>query len=101
VQRYQRERKQPRLRDWRETWRRTSLPIGQLLRIELAAASIIRWTHDEWRNYDDVATSTVGLGLHTVELPTQALFRGTKIEFTWRNENDGKWRGQNYAVTVI
>lgn len=101
VQRYQRERKQPRLRDWRETWRRTSLPMGQALRIELGEPSTIRWTHDEWRNYDDVATSTVGLGLHTLELPTQALFRGTKIEFTWRNENDGKWRGQNYAVTVI
>jgi len=101
VQRYQRERQQPRLRDWREAWRRTSLPSGQVLRIELTAPAIVRWTDDEWRTLADITTSTVGLGLHTVELPTQALPRGRKIEFTWKWQDTGQWRGMNYAVAVI
>jgi glucoamylase len=100
VQRYQRERQQPRLRDWREAWRRTSLPSGQILRIELTAPAIVRWTDDEWRNQADIATFTVDLGLHIVELSTQALPRGRKMEFTWRRRDTGQWRGENYAVTV-
>ena len=101
VQRYQREGQQPRLRDWRERWRRTSLPSGQVLRVELTAPAIVRWTDDEWRSQADLATVTVGLGLHTVELPTQALLRGRKVEFTWRREDTGEWRGENYSVTVV
>ncbi len=100
VQRYQRERKQPRLRDWRETWRRTTLPSGQALRIELGEPAVVRWTDDGWQTIHDVETSGTGLGLHTVELPTQALACGTKVVFTWRRRRDGEWRGEDYAVTV-
>lgn len=100
VQRYQRERKQPRLRDWRETWRRTTIPTGQALRIALAEAAIIRWTCDGWRNSSETKTSPSGLGLHAAELPTQTLSPGHEIIFTWRNQNDGGWRGKDYTVTI-
>lgn len=101
VQRYQHERQQPRLRDWRETWRRTSLPHGQVLRIELSAPAIVRWTDDQWQHHSDVATSSIGLGLHTVELLTQGLAAGRKIEFTWRRQDNGRWRDENFVVGVI
>jgi glucoamylase len=101
VQRYQREGQQPRLRDWREAWRRTSLPSGQALRIELTAAAIVLWTVDDWSAHQEIATIDIGLGLHTVELPVQGLPRGRRIEFTWRRQDDGRWRGENYPVAVV
>jgi glucoamylase len=101
VQRYQHDHRQPRLRDWREAWRRTSLPSGQALRLELAEPALIRWTDDEWRSYHDVATSTIGLGLHTAELPTQSLHPGRNVQFTWQRQVDGGWRGENFSVSVI
>lgn len=101
VQRYQRNRQQPRIRDWRETWRRTSLPSGQVLRVELGRAARIFWTDDEWRSQHELLTSSTGLDLHSAELPTQTLLPGSKIEFTWRRQADGGWCGRNYAVSVI
>lgn len=101
VQRYQREDQQPRLRDWRESWRRTSLPAGQLLRIELPVPSIVLWTDDEWHQQREATTSDIGLGLHAVELATQTLPPGRKIEFTWRRQDTGKWRGENFTVGII
>lgn len=101
VQRYQRNRQLPRIRDWRERWRRTSLPRGQRLRVELSAPARVVWTDDEWRSTQVAATFATGLDLHSVELPTQALRSGRRIEFTWQRRNDGEWCGKNYTVTVV
>jgi glucoamylase len=100
VQRYQHDRVRARLRDWRPTWRRTTLPAGQALRVELPEPAIVRWTGDEWRSSHDLPTEDTGVGIHAAELPTQSLPTGSRIAFTWRRWHDGSWLGQNYDVTV-
>ena len=99
VQRYQREARRPRLRDWRENWRRATIPQGQMLRIDLSEPAVLHWSDDEWRSAHDTPTTPVGLGIHAAELPTAALAGGSRIRFTWRRES-GSWRGQDYAVSV-
>ncbi len=99
VQRYITDGTQPRLRDWREDWWRSRIPVGQILRIQLDAPGIIRWSVDGWKNFQETATEDVGLGLNTAELPTAELASGSSIEFTWRSA-DGHWRGTNFTVEV-
>ncbi len=99
VQRYQVEDVRPRLRDWRETWRRGRIPAGQALRVELPAPGIVHWSADGWTTAQDMPTKDVGLGLHVAELPTEGLAAGCAVVFTWRDAN-GAWRGVDYTVEV-
>ncbi len=99
VQRYQRDKRCPRLRDWREAWRRGSIPVGQILRVELCEAATLRWSVDEWQTVQDTPLSEIGLGVFAAELPTASLKAGSTIRFTWQRK-DGSWRGENYAVSV-
>jgi glucoamylase len=100
VQRYQKEGRRARLRDWRQTWRRTTLPAGQVLRVELGEPATVRWTGDDWQSSQELPTEDTSLGVHAAELPTAALPAGRRITFTWRR-NDGTWLGQNYDITVV
>ncbi|HET9147212.1 MAG TPA: glycoside hydrolase family 15 protein, partial [Acetobacteraceae bacterium] len=99
VQRYQREKRRPRLRDWRESWRRGSIPQGQILRVELCEAATLHWSADDWRTTQDTRLEEIGLGIFAAELPTQALKSGAAIRFTWCRA-DGSWRGQDFSVLV-
>jgi glucoamylase len=101
VQRYLKEGRRARLRDWRPTWRRTSLPAGQALRVELAEPASVLWTGDDWQTSAAVATEDTGLGIHAAELPAQSLSAGRRIVFTWQRQSDGGWLGRNYEVAVI
>jgi len=100
VQRYLRNRQRARLRDWRPTWRRTTLPAGQALRVELTEPAVVLWTADGWRTQHEVPTDDTGLGLYSAELATQSVSRGARITFTWR-QSDGAWRGQDYEVAIV
>jgi glucoamylase len=100
VQRYQVENIQPRMRDWRESWRRGRIPAGQALRVELRQAGTVHWTADAWKTANETPTEDVGLGINAAELPTQGVAPGGEIAFTWRDMN-GTWRGMNYAVDIV
>ncbi len=100
VQRYRVEHTQPRCRDWRESWRRSRMPVGQLLRVELDGPGIVRWSADGWASAEDTPTKDAGLGIFAAELDTTALPPGGCVMFTWKNA-DGSWRGQDFAVCVV
>jgi glucoamylase len=106
-QRYIIEKRQPRLRDWREAWRRSKMPAGQVLRVELCAPAIVRFSFDGWLNWQELPTTDLGVGVHAVELPSQDLKEGAEITFTWHwltpqnDENVAEaWRGKNFSVRV-
>ena len=98
-QRYIIDEIQPRLRDWREDWWRSRIPVGQNLRIQLDAPGFVRWSDDGWANFQETGTTDIGLGVNTAELPAQALKAGGRIEFTWRYAT-GMWRGTNFTVEI-
>jgi glucoamylase len=99
VQRYIEQDTKPRCRDWREEWWRSSIPAGQILRVQLTGPGTIRWSTDAWQSFEDVTTEDIGLGLNTAELPSSALPEGSEIEFTWMLA-DRTWRGRNFNVTI-
>ncbi len=99
VQRYLVEKTQPRCRDWREAWRRSRMPAGQALRVELNAPGTVRWSADNWTTQHDTPTRDAGLGIHAAELPTQRIPAGGTIVFTWQDAQ-GNWRGTNFQVAI-
>ncbi|MBM9400188.1 hypothetical protein JUN65_01090 [Gluconacetobacter azotocaptans] len=99
VLRYLVEKQAPRLRDWREAWRRTRMPVGQNVRIELCEAATIHWSTDDWRHVTDTPAEDTGLGMFAAELTTARAPAGSRVVFTWRRP-DGTWRGQDFAIEV-
>lgn len=100
VRRYQVEKTTPRLRDWREAWRRSAMPAGQLLRVELRAPAVVRWSADGWKTAKETPAEDSGLGVYAALLPTADLPPGARVAFTWRRA-DGTWRGENFEVAVV
>jgi glucoamylase len=100
VQRYRIDQTQPRCRDWRESWQRSRMPAGQILRVELDEPGTLRWSDDGWASVRETRTLDCGLHIHAAELQTSALPPGRRIVFTWQRA-DGRWRGADFAVDVI
>ncbi|MBU6418537.1 MAG: glucan 1,4-alpha-glucosidase [Proteobacteria bacterium] len=97
--RYITENTQPRCRDWRENWRRSQMPAGQVLRVELPGSGIVRWSGDGWATMQDTPALDAGLGIHAAELATESLQAGQSIAFTW-HDGAGNWRGVNFSVLI-
>ncbi|MBU1425809.1 MAG: glycosyl hydrolase [Gammaproteobacteria bacterium] len=72
---------------------------GQTLFIALYEPGVIHWSSDGWQSAWDSATRDTGLGLHLVELDTQAL-RSGQIDFTTRRAATGEWLGRNYTIEI-
>ena len=50
-----------------------------------------------WQN---VPTIETGLGFYAAALDTGTLPSGTRIDFTWRQQDTGEWRGRNFEVAI-
>jgi glucoamylase len=100
VQRYLKEKTfSPRL-TWRFNNKLRSLPPGKLLRIELMAPAVIRWTADDWKTCQDIKTHDAGLNIHLVDLPAQSLPEGKQIKFTLYWPDAGHWEGNDFIVRI-
>jgi glucoamylase len=71
-----------------------------VLRLDLQHEALVHWSTDGWRTRSDVRTHDTGLGIHSVDLPTNGLDLGQSIVFTWMNLASGEWIGQDHTVTV-
>jgi glucoamylase len=101
VQRYLQEKTvSPRL-IWRFNHKLRSLPPGKILRIELMASAIIRWTADDWKTWQDEKTEDAGLGIHLADLATQKVAEGKQVKFTFHWLGVDRWEGKNFVVPVV
>jgi glucoamylase len=48
----------------------------------------------------DTATRDTGLGTYLADLPTQALLRGSIINFTFYWPKEGRWENVDFAVRI-
>ena len=101
TRRYLGKTRSARCRPWREDCPTAGVLSGQMLRLDLAAESIVRYTRDDWKTQADVATSATALGLHIAELPTAGMAVGDKLVFTWRRKADEVWRGRDFEARVL
>ena len=99
VQRYLVEKTQPCCRDWRESWRRSRMPAGRALRVELNGPGVVSWSDDGWMTMRDTPTVDAGLWIHAAELGTESLSAGNSVVFTWHDMEES-WRGANFTVAI-
>jgi glucoamylase len=86
---------------WRFDHRRRILSAGEMLRIEVPAPAVVRWTPDGWRTIQQSPTRDTGLGLHIADLETNELWTEGSIEWTFYWPDADRWEGTNFAVTVV
>ena len=100
VERYVKGRQGTTLHPWRFNHKCGTLPVGRTLRVEVLAPAVVRWTVDGWQTVHDSATRAVGLGVHLVDLPTDALPAGGAVEFTFRWTEVDRWEGKDFRVVL-
>jgi hypothetical protein len=100
VQRYQAEKVTSPFAIWRFNHKCRCLAPGHVLRVEVLAPAVVRWSLDEWRTTQDTVTFDAGLGVFLAELPTAALPPGTRLRFTFFWREAQRWEGTDFAVTV-
>ena len=99
LQRYQGKRPEIKHAIWLPQDQILKISSGQILFIAMYEPCVIHWSIDGWQSALDTATRDTGLGLHLVELDTQAL-RSGQIDFTTRRADTGEWLGRNYTIEI-
>jgi len=99
-QRYVVERTTSRHAFWRFNHRRRTMTSGRVLRLETIVPALVHWSNDGWRTPHDTAAFDTGLGEYVVDLPTDTLPAGTRIDFTFYWPEAGRWEGVDFAVVI-
>lgn len=100
VERYLINKTKPKYAIWRFNHKFLKMPHGLKLRIIAHSDSIIRWTADGWQTIKNDQFKVNNLNIRYIDLPTDGLPWGTKIEFTFYWNEYNKWEGINYVVEI-
>ncbi|WP_119254360.1 glucan 1,4-alpha-glucosidase [Shinella zoogloeoides] len=101
IERYVRSKTISPYRSWRFNQKTASLPAGKLLRIEVLAAAMVRWSLDGWATVHESETQEKAFGIHIVDLPIADADPGASLVFTFFWRDAGHWENANYAVAVL
>ncbi len=85
---------------WRFTQQRRALAAGKVLRLEVEAAAVVRWSADGWKSTRETPTRDTGLGMYVADLPTKDLAPGAEVVFTFHWTEADHWEGTNFRVAV-
>lgn len=88
-------------RTWRFAQQSPAIPLGKILRLEVLAPATVRWSADGWRRQEDRPTRDTGLGVHTLDLPTDHMPVGTTVAFTFHWLEEKRWEGRNFTVAIV
>jgi glucoamylase len=86
---------------WRFSHRTNVLPVGKkVLRIEVLASAIIRWSDDNWQTVNDIYTTDTKIGMHIADIPVSHLPIGGEIAFTFYWLESQNWEHKNFQISV-
>jgi glucoamylase len=85
---------------WRFNHKCQTLPAGKILRVELLAPAVVRWSAERWAHAEELPTRPTGLGVHVADLPTAGLEAPARVDFTFRWLASGRWQGKDYSVQI-
>lgn len=100
ARRYLEEGRRSRLSVWRFNNKIRTMARGRILRIEVLAPAVVRWSTDGWTTVRDTGTVDTGLGVHRADLPTSELAVGSVVRFTLRWPGSDRWEDTDFEVTV-
>ena len=73
---------------------------GARLVIALPRPAVVHWGRNGWQDVMDQPTIDSGLGFHAACLEVGGLKAGERVDFTWKWQDRGEWRGQDYAISA-
>jgi glucoamylase len=85
---------------WRFNNKVRTMPPGKVLRLETLAPARVHWSSDGWRTTRDETTRDTTLGMHVVDLPTEHLRAGARIDLTFYWPEADRWEGADYLVCI-
>jgi glucoamylase len=86
--------------EWRFNNKCRTVPQGKTLRIVLPEPALVHWSFDAWRTTQDANTRDHPLGMHVMDLPTSNLNVGAEIAFTFYWQNEQRWEGTDFNLSV-
>jgi glucoamylase len=100
VRRYLVEKVTSRHISWRFNNKVRAMPSGRTLRVETLAPALVHWSVDGWRAVHDTRTRDTTLGVHVVDLETQGLRIGDRVDLTFYWPEADRWEGTDFVVYV-
>lgn len=100
VQRYIVEKTGSKISPWSFNQKCRLISTGQILRIDLPSPAVVHWSFDGWQTTTDLKTKDTGLGIHSVDLPSDRLKPDTMLTFTFFWTDEDRWEGINYEVKI-
>jgi glucoamylase len=70
-----------------------------VLRIVVPSPALVHWSFDGWRSNHDTNTRDP-LGMYIADLPAADLKAGAEMIFTFYWQNEQRWEGTDFAVTI-
>jgi glucoamylase len=100
IKRYLIEKHARQIFGWRFNNKTRTVPRNKTLRLVLLTPGRVHWSVDDWKTVHDTDAKDTGLGIYTLDLPTESLPAGGKALFTFFWPEDKRWEGTDYTVTV-
>jgi glucoamylase len=100
-QRYVIDRTASRHTFWRFNHKSRTMRRGRTLRLETMVPSIAHWTADGWHTAQDTPARDTELGEYVIDLPTDALPAGTRIDFTFYWPAVDRWEDVDFRIDVL
>lgn len=85
---------------WRFNHKRRAIGPGRILRLETLVPSVAHWSTDGWRTTHDTRARDTGLGEYVIDLPTDTLPAGARIDFTFFWPEADRWEGTDFRIDV-
>jgi glucoamylase len=100
TQRYVIDRTGSRYAFWRFNHRVRAMGESRTLRVETLAPCLLHWSVDGWRTVHDTQARNPGLGEYVIDLPTQTLPAGARIDFTFYWPEVDRWELTDFFVVI-
>jgi glucoamylase len=85
---------------WRFNNKSRFILEGKILRIEVLTKALVHWSDDDWQNIHDQETLDSRLGVYYADLPTNKLYAGSKVVFTFFWFEVSRWEGTNFEIEI-
>lgn len=98
-ERYLEKKMKPSFVVWRFNGPQIVIDTGKMLRIEVFAEAIIRYTLDHWRSFEDIEVENTGLGIFKADIDLRD-HPSKSIVFTFFWKKARKWEGKNLSLKI-
>jgi glucoamylase len=83
---------------WRFDWPCETIAAGKILRIEVMADAMVRWSKDNWETQNDMETRDTGLGIYVAVIECKDEFSAIRFTFFWKESNH--WENKEFFVNI-